>query len=99
MNSPTEITVVAKIVAARGFEAQVEQALIELIPPSRRDPGCLQYDLHRSTEAPHAFMFVERWESKSLLDEHLATPHLADYQRKVEGMIEAWELNLMERIA
>ncbi|MBV1775291.1 antibiotic biosynthesis monooxygenase [Burkholderiaceae bacterium DAT-1] len=92
------LTVVATITAKPGTEAIVERALLDLIEPSRKDAGFIQYDLHRDLDRPNVFVFYENWASRELLDQHLNTPHLAEYQRKVEGMIEGWDLKLMERI-
>ena len=95
----TTITVVATITAKPGHEIFVEQALINLIAPSQKDEGYIQYDLHRDLDKPNVFVFYENWKSKQLLDLHLHSAHLADYQMKVEGMIESWDLKLMQKIA
>ncbi|BEV72599.1 MULTISPECIES: putative quinol monooxygenase [unclassified Paludibacterium] len=93
-----KLTVVATITAKPGYEQAVEAALLALIEPSRHDEGFIQYDLHRELDKPNVFVFYENWASKDLLDKHLQSPHLADYQRKVDGMIASWDLKLMEQI-
>jgi quinol monooxygenase YgiN len=95
----TKLTVVATITAKAGSESVVEQALLDLIKPSREDAGFIQYDLHRDLNNPAVFLFYENWESKELLDLHLKSKHLEDYQRKVDGLIESWDLKLMQKIS
>lgn len=92
------LTVVATITAKAGAENVVEQALLDLIEPTRRDPGFIQFDLHRDIEKPGVFLFFENWENRALLEQHLNAPHLVDYQRKVDGLVESWDLKLMEKI-
>ncbi len=73
------VNVVAKFVAKEGREAELKAALTGLVAPTRKDPGYLAYDLYASTERPGEFVLVEAWESKTLLEAHLATPHLKEF--------------------
>lgn len=72
----TLLTVVAEIIAAPGKEAALREALLGLIEPTRAEDGCVQYDLHESTDTPGQFVFYENWISRGHLDRHLASPHL-----------------------
>lgn len=92
------ITVVATITARPGSEKIVEQALLGLIAPTRKDEGFIQYDLHRDLDKPNVFVFFENWASREMLVKHLQSRHLQVYQKKVEGMIESWDLKIMEQI-
>ena len=70
------ITVVAQIKAKPGKENQVRQELLSLVAPSRKDAGCLNYDLHEALDNPALFLFHENWTSKAHLDAHLQKPDL-----------------------
>ena len=72
------VDVVAVITARPGSEAIVEGALTALAGPSRRDHGCISYDLFASDSAPGTFVTTEKWESQEDLDAHMASPHMAD---------------------
>ncbi len=78
------ITVVAVIKAKPGQEGRVEQALRGLIPPTRAEPGCINYDLHVSRDDPGRFIFLENWSTQADLDRHLASEHIAS---AVEGAL------------
>ena len=63
------------------------------IEASRKDAGCIAYDLNLSVTDPDRMVFVEVWESKAALDAHFQTAHfkawraaIADYvvSRKLE---------------
>ena len=70
------LTVVAQIKAKPGKETQVRQELLSLVAPSRKDAGCLNYDLHQALDNPALFLFHENWTSKAHLDAHLEKPDL-----------------------
>ena len=71
------LTVVAHMHAQPGKEDALRQALLALIEPTRKEEGCMQYDLHEENEKPGHFVFYENWTSKAALDRHLASPHLS----------------------
>jgi quinol monooxygenase YgiN len=70
------LTVVAQIKAKPGKEAQVRQELLSLVAPSRKDPGCMNYDLHQALDNPALFLFHENWTSEGHLEGHLQKPDL-----------------------
>ena len=70
------LTVVAELQAKPGKEEDVRSLLLTLIEPTRREEGCVQYDLHMNTGDPGRFVFYENWTSREHLDRHLASPHL-----------------------
>jgi quinol monooxygenase YgiN len=53
----------------------VEAAFTSAIKASRKETGCLAYDLDRSMTDPTAYVVHEKWKSLADLQAHLATPH------------------------
>lgn len=99
MNAKT-ITVVATFQARPGKEAELQQALIGLVAPTRREAGCLNYDLHFLPEDPAKFLFHENWTSKAHLDAHLQSAHIqALLPRVPELAVGVPEIKIWERIA
>lgn len=47
-----------------------------LIPPTRREPGCIEYDLAQDLTDPARFILIEAWESEEALSVHLALPQV-----------------------
>jgi quinol monooxygenase YgiN len=74
--SSKPLTVVATVKAKAGKVDVVRRELLALVPTTRQEPGCLNYDLHEAVDDPGTFLFHENWTSKKHLDEHLARPHL-----------------------
>ncbi len=70
------VRVVARLIA---FPNKVEDAkalLLGLLEPTRKEPGCLQYNLLQNQADPTDFTFVEEWTSNEALDTHLASEHI-----------------------
>ena len=51
------LTIVAHIHAVPGKEELVQSELEKLVPITRKEAGCLQYDLHRDNDDPTHFLF------------------------------------------
>jgi quinol monooxygenase YgiN len=81
------VTVVATFKAKPGMEETVRAAIEAVIAPTRAEPGCINYDLHQSTDDPSIFMLYENWVSKKVLDEHLAMPYLKELIAKADDML------------
>ena len=93
------LTVVAQIKAKPGKESQVRQELLSLVAPSRKDAGCLNYDLHQELDKPGHFLFHENWASKAHLDAHLQKPELQAVLARVGQMVaEPPQITLWEKI-
>jgi len=93
------VNVVAAIKAKPGNEAAVEECLRGLLQPSRKDKGCISYDLHKSLDDPGLFVFYETWESKELLGAHLETPHLLAWRAKSAELAESMDVKILEKIS
>ena len=93
------LTIVARIEAKADKIELVKTALLKLIEPTRKEEGCLQYDLHQDNENPEAFVFYENWESRALWQTHMNNDHLKAYMEETDGAVESFTLNEMSKIA
>jgi quinol monooxygenase YgiN len=82
------LILVAMVKAKPGEEEAVKQALMSLVEPTRREPGCLCYNLHQSKTDKTQFMFYEQWASKDALTAHGKTPHMKALGPKLKGRTE-----------
>ena len=69
--------IMARISSKPGMAAQVRQILMDLVGPSRKEPGCLSYELFQDGDDPLDFITVEQWEDDRAFELHMATPHVA----------------------
>jgi quinol monooxygenase YgiN len=95
------LTVIAFMKAAPGKEAQLRAELEALIEPTRREDGCVNYDLHQGVEDPSTYFFYENWESAAQLDAHLAAPHLIRFAAMIGDLLDDNGLTItrLQRIA
>jgi quinol monooxygenase YgiN len=90
---------VREVGTAHQFEKDLEKELTALVSPTRREPGCINYDLHRSIEDPGVYIFHENCTSKKALDEHLEMPYLKELLKKSKELLEKpIELHICTRI-
>ena len=84
----SKLTIVADITAKADKIELVKSELEKLIPPTRVEEGCINYDLHQDHANPAHFLFFENWESRELWQAHMENRHLADYAAATDGAIE-----------
>lgn len=98
--SAKNTTVVATFQAKPGKEVELKIALIGLVAPTRREAGCLNYDLHIFPEDAGKFLFHENWMSQAHLDAHLQSPHIKALLPRIDDLCVAFpEIKIWERIA
>lgn len=86
---PATVHVIARLRARQGKEDALKQALSALVPPSRRELACYQYDLLQSLTDPRDFCFVERWDGQQALDAHGASAHVKRAGEQIADLVEA----------
>jgi quinol monooxygenase YgiN len=95
----SHLTIVANIHASPTQIDLVKTELEKLIPVTRAEKGCIQYDLHQDNSNPAHFVFYENWVSRELWQEHMNAPHLAAYMQATEGAVVEFTLNEMTVIS
>jgi len=70
------LRVVARIKANPEKIAEVRALLCGLIEPTRKESGCISYELLQNTKDPTDFTFVEEWESDAAFESHAASDHI-----------------------
>jgi quinol monooxygenase YgiN len=91
-----EVVVVGAFTINPGKEEEALAALTALIEPTHREDGCLLYALHRGADDPSRLTFIERWESRELLDAHLKSDHVAALVARRD---ELWGDNLVVTVS
>ena len=89
------LTIVANIKAHPDKVDLVKSELLKLIDITRKEEGCINYDLHQDNDNPAHFMFYENWSSRELWQAHMSNDHLKAYMAATEGAVESFTLNEM----
>lgn len=75
------IYVLATLIVKPEKRADFLENARDVIHATRREAGCISYDLTSSITEPNEFIFVERWESREHLAAHFETPHLQHWRK------------------
>jgi quinol monooxygenase YgiN len=93
------ITVVAVMKAKPGKEDALRAAALALVEPTRKEEGCVQYDLHVHLVDPAWLVFYENWTSVEDLDRHGTSPHLTAFRAIAPDLVETSRVERYRRIA
>jgi quinol monooxygenase YgiN len=97
--NPAVITVVAEMKAKPGKEADLRAAALALVAPTRKEQGCMQYDLHVHVTDPGRVIFYENWSTVEDLDRHGASAHLTAFRAAAPEFMESAQVERYRRIA
>jgi quinol monooxygenase YgiN len=93
------LTLVATLRAKEGQQVLLEAELRALVGPTRKEEGCLQYDLHRAADQPGAYLFHEVWESREHHTAHTRTSHFLRWNARKDSLLASKESAFWQQIA
>jgi len=71
-----------------------------MIEPTKKEAGCIQYDMYQDEEDATILIVLEQWESRESFDQHLESEHFKEIGPKMsELMAKESELNVAYKIA
>lgn len=81
---PGKVVIFASVTAKPELIDEVLAALNLLTEESRKEDGCLNYDLHRGVDDPNLFVLHETWLSAEHVLAHNQTSHFKEAVRFLE---------------
>lgn len=94
----TDLTIVAHIqIDPERIDAMMP-LFDTLIAGTRKEVGCICYNLHQDNSDPAHFMFYETWESRTLWQDHLGAPHLKAFQDAAGSKIISVQIHEMTQV-
>jgi quinol monooxygenase YgiN len=96
--------VLAEIDLHPGTREQFIAEFHRIVPLVRVEAGCLEYgpavdaetEIANQHRDPDRVTIIEKWESLSHLQAHLAAPHMVEYRPKVKEFIRQATLRILE---
>jgi quinol monooxygenase YgiN len=85
------VTLIVILRAREGQATLLEAELHALVGPSRKEEGCLTYNLHRSLDMPGALLLHEVWTSREAHTEHTYTPHFLRWNARKDALLASRE--------
>ena len=83
------IHVIARAIARPEAQQKLQQALANNQAASRREPGCVHYDIAQSTTDGNEFVTIEEWRTAADVTTHMQTPHVAALLAAVPALVAA----------
>ncbi|MBE9128960.1 MULTISPECIES: putative quinol monooxygenase [unclassified Coleofasciculus] len=80
------IRILARLVALPGKEDVLKALLLELVEATRKETGCITYELLQSPAVPTEFAFVEEWENEEVWKLHMDSFHVEQAFREGEAL-------------
>ena len=93
------LTLIVLLRARDGQESLLEAELRALVGPTRKEEGCLQYDLHRGADHPGTFLFHEVWASREHHAAHTRTPHFLRWNACKDALLASRDSAFWQQIA
>lgn len=75
------VYVIATLTVKPEMRAELIAAAHEAIAVTRKEQGCISYDLHESVGDPNKLVFVEEWASADCLPVHSKSDHMRAFGR------------------
>jgi quinol monooxygenase YgiN len=85
------VTLVVILRPREGQEYLLEAELRALVGPTRKEEGCITYDLHRSVEPPKGFLLHEVWASREAHTAHTNTSHFLRWNARKDPLLTSCE--------
>src|SRR6266481_2489977 len=92
------VTLIVILRAREGQETLLEAELRALVSPSRREEGCITYNLHRSIDTPGALLLHEVWASREAHTEHSHTRHFLRWNARKDALLASRDGNFWTQI-
>lgn len=80
------VTLVVTLRAKDGQHLLLEAELRALVGPTRKEEGCLQYDLH-AADQPGVYLLHEVWASREHHGAHTRTPHFLRWNARKDALL------------
>src|SRR5271154_1116714 len=92
------VTLIVHLRSRDGQELLLEAELRALVAPTRKEEGCLLYELHRSADAPGSFLFYEIWASREAHAAHLRTDHFLRWSARKDALTAKRESSFWKKV-
>jgi quinol monooxygenase YgiN len=92
------VTLIVQLRPREGQQILLEAELRALVGPTRKEEGCLVYDLYGAAEGPPAFMLYEVWASREDHTRHTNTPHFLRWNARKDSLLHSIDRAFWKRL-
>jgi quinol monooxygenase YgiN len=92
------VTLMVLLRPREGQEYLLEAELRALVGPTRKEEGCITYDLHRAAEPPAGLLLHEVWASRQAHAAHTKTPHFLRWNARKDALLTSRDVTFWTQI-
>jgi len=93
------IIITATMRARQGQGDEMAKVIQGFVPKFLKDPGCIDYSVHRRADNRDIFFFYEKYEDNEALTFHSSAPHFKEMFRAIKPCLEGQaEIAMYEKI-
>ncbi len=93
-----KLTVVAKNILKEGKKEDVLKLVEVLIEETRKEEGCISYNLYEGSEDENILTFIEEWNSEEAFQLHLNSNHFKEIVPKLSEFMESSKLDVYKKL-
>lgn len=93
------VTLMVVLRPREGQDLLLEAELRALISPTRKEEGCLAYELHRSVDPPNAYLLHEIWLTRDAHTAHTRSAHFLRWNARKDALLGSREAAFWSLIA
>lgn len=82
------IKAVAKLIVKEDRIEDLKKNVAIMVPVTRKENGCISYQLFQDSQDCKVFIFLEEWESQDDLITHLAAKHVKEFEVQMKDAFE-----------
>lgn len=94
----SELNIVAIFTVKPEFDREFQNEFKKVVEGSRKELGCIRYDLNQDAKDPYTYIFTETWQSKEAIDQHNTESHYLNFAKFVEGKVANKIVHIMKQI-
>lgn len=83
-----EMALFARFHARPGNEDAVHAAILEVLAPTRAEPGCVSIHAFRSLRDARLYFIHSRWKDEAAFDTHATLPHTIRFIERVAPLVD-----------
>ena len=87
-----KLSLVAIVKAKTDQTNFVKEEIEKLIPITRKEKGCLNYNLFQDNKDSSRFILQENWQNPDDWQAHMNNTHMKNYSEVTKDAVETWEL-------
>ncbi|QIQ22073.1 putative quinol monooxygenase [Zophobihabitans entericus] len=94
----SQLNIVAIFTVKPEYDKEFRVEFKKIVEASRKEAGCVRYDLNQDTKNPLVYVFTESWASQQAIDEHNVTEHFKHFKAFIDGKLEGRQLHILKQL-